>query len=219
MKEETILKNEWIKRYELTAVSNFKYYKIAGFFILGFELVRTQCEIQPHFVLYPLWKKDIKTCMQFPYILHCIEDSRGFNYQVPISEMLKQIEIIFTDADRTVGFDLTKDVYETDILNIVEQEQYSKMYINNPYHQGILSELKIYMSVYANDTLLYERTISEFDNLFDRIDQKIFKYWFGDFYTWRNNLELISARRQDVLIRVKENAANSKIKTEVQFIV
>ena len=86
MKEETILKNEWIKRYELTAVSNFKYYKIAGCFILGFELVRTQCEIQPHFVLYPLWKKDIKTCMQFPYILHCIEDSRGFNYQVPISD-------------------------------------------------------------------------------------------------------------------------------------
>ena len=62
MKEETILKNEWIKHYNLTAVSTYKYYKIVGCIAIGFEQVRTQGEIQPHIVVYPLWKATIKDC-------------------------------------------------------------------------------------------------------------------------------------------------------------
>lgn len=218
MKEETIIKNDWCNYFGLTPISQSKYYKIVGCFILGFELVRTQCEIQPHFVLYPLWKKDIKTNMQFPYILHCINDSRGINYQISISEMLKQKEAIFLDIERVVGFDLTKNISKEDILKIVEQEQYSKMYVDNPYHQGILSELKIYLSVYANDKDLYMQTIAEIDDIYSRINRNIFKYWFGDFYKWKNNLELTFAKRQDILKTIRENIANCKIKTEVQFV-
>ena len=88
MKEETILKNEWTKRYNLTAVSQSKYYKIVGCFAIGFELMKIYGEIKPYFVIYPLWREDVKMCFCVSYLYHCIEDSKGLNYSLPISKML-----------------------------------------------------------------------------------------------------------------------------------
>ena len=51
MKEETILKNEWINRYDLTAVTQSKYYKIVGCFAIGFELMKIHGKIKPYFVI------------------------------------------------------------------------------------------------------------------------------------------------------------------------
>ena len=62
MKDETIIKNEWIKHFKLTALSNSKFYKIVGCFMIGFELFKIPHRglIQPYFVLYHLWRENIK---------------------------------------------------------------------------------------------------------------------------------------------------------------
>ena len=108
MKEETILKNEWINRYDLTAVTQSKYYKIVGCFAIGFELMKIRGEIQPFFVIYPLWLDDVKRCFWGPFLYHCIEDSKGLNYSLLISKMLEKKEEIFQNAEIYLNLDLKK---------------------------------------------------------------------------------------------------------------
>jgi hypothetical protein len=108
MKEETILKNEWINRNDLTAVTQSKYYKIVGCFAIGFELMKIRGKIQPYFVIYPLWLEDVKECFGFSFLYHCIEDTKGLNYSLSISKMLEKKEEIFQNAEIYLNLDLKK---------------------------------------------------------------------------------------------------------------
>ena len=110
MREETIFKNEWINHFKLTAKSPTKFYKTTGCFALGFDFPKIYGELQPHFVIYPLWKKDIKDCFSAPLFLHTINNNKGLKYQEPLSKLLEQKETLFADTERYLGFNLMEDI-------------------------------------------------------------------------------------------------------------
>ena len=210
MKEETILKNEWIKHYNLTAVSTYKYYKIVGCIAIGFEQVRTQGEIQPHIVVYPLWKATIKDCFSDPYVLYWIEDRKGFGYQIPLSEMLQKKDEIFSNAEKYLEFNLKNEINKNSILRFIDKYALENKGI--PSSLGHIIELKIYLSTFLNDKDLFDKTVSKMDKMYASINQEVFDYWFGNYQKWKNELALVFSKRQDVLNLVSENIANCRIK-------
>ena len=64
---------------QLTLYSQNNLYKKVGPIIIGIELIRLPRteEYRPHFVMYPLWKKDILTCLSIPIILKEYKNKKG----------------------------------------------------------------------------------------------------------------------------------------------
>lgn len=214
MKEETILKNEWINRYGLTAVTQSKYYKIVGCFAIGFELWKIRGEIQPHFVIYPLWLENVKRCFWGPFLYHCIEDTKGLNYSLSISKMLEKKEEIFQNAEIYLNFDLKKNIHKNDLLRFLDL--YLERY-DIPYDQRIVIEMMTRMATFLNDESLFEQAIVDMEMAYAKYNS-IFEKYLGKLDDWKNNLTSIFSNRQAMLDKIEENIANGKIKARVELL-
>ena len=214
MKEETILKNEWVKRFDLTAVTQSKYYKIVGCFAIGFELWKIRGEIQPHFVIDPLWLDNVKRCFWGPFLYHCIEDTKGLNYSLSISEMLEKKEEIFQNAEIYLNFDMKKNIHKNDLIRFLNL--YLERY-DIPYDQRIVIEMKTRMATFLNDETLFEQTVANRESIY--ADKRIFmEKHFAKSDDCKNFLVSIFSNRQAMLDKIEENIANGKIKARVELL-
>ena len=215
MKEETILKNEWVKRFDLTAVTQSKYYKIVGCFAIGFKLWKIRGEIQPHFVIYPLWEENVKKCLDFPFLYHCIEDSKGLNYSLPISKMLEKKEEIFQNAEIYLNLDLKKNIHKDSLLKVIDTHSKKRYYV--PSDQSSIIEIKVYMATFLNDESLFEQAITDMEEAYANFTS-IFEEYYGKLDDCKNKLISIFANRQAMLDKIEENIANGKIKAQVELL-
>ena len=214
MKEETILKNEWVKRFDLTAVTQSKYYKIVGCFAIGFELMKIRGDIHPYFVIYPLWEEDVKKCFWGPFLYHCIEDTKGLYYSLSISKMLEKQEEIFQNAEIYLNFDLKKNIHKNDLLRFLDL--YLERY-DIPYDQRIVIEMKTRMATFLNDELLFEQTVANMESIY--ADKRIFmEKHFAKSDDWKNFLVSVFSNRQAMLDKIEKNIANGKIKKRIELL-
>lgn len=215
MKEETILKNEWINRYDLTSVTQSKYYKIVGCFAIGFELWKIRGEIQPHFVIYPLWLEDVKECFGFSFLYHCIEDTKGLNYSLSISQMLEKKEEIFQNAEIYLNLDLKKNIHKDSLLKVINT--YSKERYSVLPDQSSIIKMKAHMATFLNDESLFEQAIVDMEIAYAKYNS-FFEKYFGTLDDWKNNLISVFSNRQAMLDKIEENIANGKIKAQVELL-
>lgn len=215
MKEETILKNEWINRYGLTAVTQSKYYKIVGCFAIGFELMKIRGKIQPYFVIYPLWLEDVKECFGFSFLYHCIEDTKGLNYSLSISKMLEKKEEIFQNAEIYLNLDLKKNIHKDSLLKVINT--YSKERYSVLPDQSSIIKMKAHMATFLNDESLFEQAIVDMEIAYAKYNS-FFEKYFGTLDDWKNNLISVFSNRQAMLDKIEENIANGKIKAQVELL-
>ena len=215
MKEETILKNEWINRYDLTAVTQSKYYKIVGCFAIGFELMKIRGKIQPYFVIYPLWLEDVKECFGFSFLYHCIEDTKGLNYSLSISKMLEKKEEIFQNAEIYLNLDLKKNIHKDSLLKVINT--YSKERYSVLPDQSSIIKMKAHMATFLNDESLFEQAIVDMEIAYAKYNS-FFEKYFGTLDDWKNNLISVFSNRQAMLDKIEENIANGKIKAQVELL-
>ena len=215
MKEETILKNEWVKRYDLTAVTQSKYYKIVGCFAIGFELMKIHGKIKPYFVIYPLWLEDVKECFGFSFLYHCIEDTKGLNYSLSISKMLEKKEEIFQNAEIYLNLDLKKNIHKDSLLKVIDTYSKKRDYV--PSDQSSIIEMKVYMATFLNDESLFEQAITDMGDAFSNF-KSIFEEYYGKLDDCKNKLKSVFFNRQAMLDKIEENIANGKIKARVELL-
>ena len=215
MTEAIILKNEWINRYDLTAVTQSKYYKIVGCFAIGFKLWKIRGEIQPHFVIYPLWLEDVKECFGFSFLYHCIEDSKGLNYSLSISQMLEKKEEIFQNAELYLNLDLKKNIHKDSLLKVIDT--YSKERYSVPSAQSAIIKMKVYMATFLNDESLFEQAITDMEETYANF-KSIFEEYHGKLDDWKNKLISVFSNRQALLDKIDENISNGKIKAKVDLL-
>lgn len=215
MKEETILKNEWVKRYDLTAVTQSKYYKIVGCFAIGFERLKIRGDIHPYFVIYPLWEEDVKKCFWGPFLYHHIKDSKGLPYYLSISQMLEKKEEIFQNAENYINFDLRKNIHKDTLLKVINAYSNERYYV--PSDQYATIEMKARMATFLNDESLFEQTVANMESIY--ADKRIFmEKHFAKSDDWKNFLVSIFSNRQAMLDKIEENIANGKIKAQVELL-
>ena len=215
MKEETILKNEWVKRFDLTAVTQSKYYKIVGCFAIGFERLKIRGDIHPYFVIYPLWEEDVKECFGFSLLYHHIKDSKGLPYYLSISQMLEKKEEIFLNAENYINFDLRKNIHKDTLLKVINA--YSNERYSVPSAQYATIEMKARMATFLNDESLFEQAIVDMEIAYAKYNS-IFEKYLGKLDDWKNSLISVFANRQAMLDKIEENIANGKIKAQVELL-
>jgi hypothetical protein len=92
---------DWQKAFpQLSIFGQNKLYKILGPVILGLELIKLPGveKYSPYFVMYSLWKENIKISLEYPILLKGFYDKKGFQYDVPyegysfFKELVKSVE-------------------------------------------------------------------------------------------------------------------------------
>jgi len=71
-KTKKIVTKEWLRAFpSLRPYAQNKLYKVIGAFICGIELIKLPHidSYRPHFVIYPIYKKDNKSCLDYPVLM------------------------------------------------------------------------------------------------------------------------------------------------------
>ncbi len=134
--------------------------------------------------------------------------------------MLAQKDEVFLNAERYMGFDLTKDIRKIQMLDIFNR--YSKEHDSNPSYQDSIIALKIYMATYLNDIELFEETLSSSSmktmQEYASTKPQWFEEIYGKFDSWKENCISVFSNRQAIMDIINANIASGKIKQRLNLL-
>ncbi|MBE6326738.1 MAG: hypothetical protein E7077_06690 [Bacteroidales bacterium] len=138
--------------------------------------------------------------------------------------MLEKKEEIFLNAEKYMGFDLTKDIHKNQILDIFDKYLYNKYlneYSTNPVEQDSIFILKTFMATYLNDQSLFDDILASMKSMEDyaRKNPQSFEQLFGKRYDfWKEDLVSVFSNRQIIIEKINANIANGKIKEKIELL-
>ena len=220
MKEETIIKKDWCNYFGLTPISQSKYYKIVGCFVVGFELIRIPNRglIHPHFVIYPLWRENFKLCMKTPYHLYGFRDKKNLQAQMSPNELIKKEEEVFDIANNYIGYNIKVDIPSIVIYNLMNKYQPNE--VNDPWRLMVVAESNIYQSVYMNDRDMFTQAISAMDDVFIRINPhlRLVESIYGKYEKRKELFVSLFEKQASIVELIEKNANDSKIKQKIKMV-
>ena len=205
---------EWLSSVsQLSVFVQNKFYRTVGCFIIGIELVKLPRveDYRPHFVLYPLWKSDLKNCLNSPAILLEISNKKGLQFSIPYLkhssyfneaiECLKtQIPILFNEYITLKSlFDLVDNSFN-DILVKSNSAQQAKLY-----------ELKFYAALYTGSQSHVQNVLNQIQRASNNWNMQMFEMWYGKFDAWLQGLQEKVGNREEFLKQIEANKQNRKI--------
>jgi hypothetical protein len=198
---------------QLRVFSQDKLYKIVGPIIIGLELIklpRTD-EYRPHFVIYPLWKKDVKTSLDFPIILKEYYNKKNLQYSIPYEKH----SVVFSDVlesvkeQTVISFD-EETISLKELIDVIEK--YSKTRplsaAPNSYLQALLQEAKLKAALYISS---YEAQIILGQTNKRSWDASHFKAFGMDVGKWIQELQELVNQRESFLKQIEVNKLDKKI--------
>ena len=206
--------NDWAENFpELSIYSQNKLYKICGPFVFGVELLslpRSE-DYRPIFVCYPLWKSDIKLCLDEPIFMEEIRNKKGFQFNIPYKnhktflqeavECTKKQAVVFTK----------KSVTFTELLDIIDKQFSQTLIKSSPVGQAKLFEGKFYGALYVNELNKCSEILEELSTLIGNYDLKFLEWKFGDLNVWLEHLQMQKTNQEFFFNQIKKNKEDKKI--------
>src|SRR5688572_26669800 len=96
------IKLDWLGAFpNLRAHSQNKFYKILGPTIIGIELINlpNQPAYRPHLVCYPLWKENLKACLDGSFMLMEFENHRRMQFSIPYLKHKDHFQAVLSSID------------------------------------------------------------------------------------------------------------------------
>ncbi|TCN60930.1 hypothetical protein D0809_03380 [Flavobacterium circumlabens] len=204
---------EWLLVFpQLSAFAQNKLYKIVGCCILGIELIKSPFKdnYSPYFVIYPLWKKDVKACLDYPIILKNFKNKKGFEFDIPY----ERHEVFFSDVIESVKkqtpllFD--RNISLKEILSVLDE--YAKTpplsAAPNSYLQALLQEIKFEIALITG--------VNEAHNILEEISKRAwdvnhFRVFGVEADQWLQELQKTISNREELLKRIEINKEDKKI--------
>lgn len=149
--------NDWQDNFnELTIYSQNNFYKIVGCLVVGIELIklpRTD-EYRPYFVIYPLWKKDLKQCLDIPIILQEFYNKNGFQFEIPYEYNKHSLyfDEVIQIIKRQYPFLFHRDISTQSIINSINNYSQNKRFSVAPlsYFQAEFLQVKMEITLYKD---------------------------------------------------------------------
>ncbi|TCN60929.1 hypothetical protein D0809_03375 [Flavobacterium circumlabens] len=215
--EKTIKKKiteEWLNAVpQLSAFAQNKLYKIVGCCVLGIELIKLPHseEYRPHFVVYPLWKSNLKECLNIPSIYFAIENNKGLQLDIPYLRH----SIYFNEAieclKKQIIISLNENVTLKSLFELVDNRFNDMLVKTNSAQQAKLFELKFYIALYTGNQAQVENILTQIQQISMSWNMQMFEIWYGKFDLWFQSLQEKVNHREEFLRQIETNKLDKKI--------
>lgn len=208
-----IITEEWLNTFsQLSAFNQNKLYKIVGPCLIGIELIKSPFieNYSPYFVIYPLWKKDIKTSLDYPILLKDFKDKKGFQYNMPYEKHSVYFDDLTDKVKEQTPLPFEGNISLKKIISVLDEHSKTPPLSAAPYSylQAVLQEEKLKIALFIG----VEEAQSVLAQINKRNWDKIsFNMWNMDLYEWLQSLHMTISNRDEFLKQIEANKQDKKI--------
>lgn len=205
---------EWLSFVpQLSAFAQNKLYRIVGCCIIGVELVKLPKveDYRPHFVLYPLWKSDLKNCLHSPTILMEISNKKGLQFSIPYLKHNAYFNEAMECLKKQVPILFTENMPLKSLFDLVDSRFNDILVKSNSAQQAKLFELKFHTALYTGNQSQVQNVLNQIKQASRIWNMQMFEMWYGNFDTWLQVLQEKVNSREDFLNQIEENRQDKKI--------
>ncbi|MGG5507252.1 MULTISPECIES: hypothetical protein [unclassified Myroides] len=218
MKQKREIKKEIINAWsdnlvDLPVYSVNKLFKVCGPFLLGIELLKLPGveEYRPLFVCFPLWKSDIKQCLDEPVFMQGIYNYKGLQFDIPYTEHVTLFQEALTCTTEQASILMCKSVSKDQLMIVIEKQFSEGIVIASPVGQLKLLEAQLLVALYLNDEDLFDKTFTRLGYLVSTYDKKYVEWKYGKVEDWLQSLYDLKVNRETFLKQIESNKQDKKI--------
>lgn len=206
---------EWLRAFlNLSGYTQNKLYKVIGPFICGIEIINLPRSenYRPHFVIYPLYKKDIKFCLEYPALMFEFYNYKKLQLNLPYDDVNGNYKEAQNIVSKSLKISLEKNVTLNSFYGQINDILQTDVEYNS--HSGKIAsllELKFYAALYAGDEDQIKSVISQIQNESKVWNMQIFETWYGKFDKWLQSLQATKSNRNEFLKQIEANRQDKKI--------
>jgi len=204
---------EWQNAFpKLTMYSQNKLYKVVGPCIIGIELIKSPHaeKYSPYFVIYPLWKKDVKASLDYPIFLKDFKNKKGYQYDIPYQRHSEFFHDIVDSVKTETPLPFEGDISFTKIAIAIEESSKTPP-LNaapNSYLQAVLQEAKLKITLFINNEEA-QRVLEQISKR--KWDVNHFKACGVDVNQWLESLRATISHKEVFLEHIELNRQDKKI--------
>ncbi|GMQ30637.1 hypothetical protein [Algoriphagus confluentis] len=205
---------EWLSSVpQLSAFAQNKLYRVVGCSIIGVELVKLPKveDYRPHFVLYPLWKGDLKNCLDSPTILLEISNKKGLQFSIPYLKHSAYFNEALECLKKQVSILYNENVPLKSLFDLVDSRFNDILVKSNSAQQAKLFELKFYSALYVGSQSQVQNVLNQIEQSSKSWNMNMFEMWYGKFDVWLQGLREKVSNREDFLKQIEANKQDKKI--------
>ena len=197
---------------QLTMYAQNKLYKVVGSCVLGIELIKSPHteSYSPYFVLYPIWKKDIKASLDYPIFLRDFKNKKGYQYDI----LYEKHSVFFGDVVDSIKsqtpLPFEGNISLKKIVAAIEDSSQKPPLsaAPNSYLQAVLQEAKLKTALFMSN--------EEAQKVFEQINKRSwdlnhFKACGIDVNEWLQSLQTTISNRDEFLKQIEANKQDKKI--------
>lgn len=214
--DKAIKKNvieDWQNAFpELTMYAQNKLYKVVGSCILGIELIKSPHteSYSPYFVLYSIWKKDIKASLDYPIFLRDFKNKKGYQYDIPYEKHNVFFDDVVDSIKIQAPLPFEGNISLKKIAAVIEDSSQKPPLsaAPNSYLQAVLQEAKCKTALFISN--------EEAQRVFEQINKRSwdlnhFEACGVNVNEWLQNLQTTIANREDFIKQIEANKQDKKI--------
>lgn len=196
---------------ELTKYAQNKFYKVVGSLIVGLELIKLPRadEYRPHLVIYPLWKGELKECLNAPDILLEFKNKKGLQFSIPYDRHSSCFDEVLGAIKKQSPITFEGDIKLKSLFSLIDA--YSKEpplgAAPNSYLQAKLMEFKYGITLASSDDKLVKKIFSDIEKR--KWDVEHFAMWNIKVDTWLKALRNLD--KNNVVENVNKNKSDKKL--------
>jgi hypothetical protein len=206
---------EWVTSIpQLSAFAHNKFYKIIGCIIIGIELIKLPKleEYRPHFVIYPLWKCNLKSCLDSPSILMELYNKKGLQFSIPyLNNNVNLHESIIESLKNQVPVLFKDNVTLNLLFNLIDSRFDDILIKSNSAQQAKLFELKFYIALYLGNEYQINNILNQIQLAKKNWNIQMFEIWYGKFEIWIEKLNMKLNIRDEVIKQIEFNKNETKL--------
>jgi len=197
---------------QLSFYAQNKLYKVVGSIVIGLELIKSPFTVtySPYFVMYPLWKEDIKASLDYPILLKDFKNKKGFQYDIPYEKHSTFFNDVLDSIKKQSPLLFEGNVSSKKLMFVLDE--YSKTpplsAAPNSYLQAVLQEAKLKIAL----SISSEEAKSVLEQINKRSwDINHFKACGVNVNEWLQSLRITIINRDEFLKQIEANKQDKKI--------
>lgn len=205
---------EWLNAFpQLSAFAQNKLYKIISSSVVGIELIKLPHseEYRPHFVIYPLWKDDVKKCLDAPILMKQLYNEKGLQFNIPYQKHTVYFDTAVECFKSQISVSLNGDVTLKSLFEFVDSLFDDMLIKINSAEQAKLFELNFYTALYTGNQNKVQDVLNQIQQVSESWNMQIFETWYGKFDKWLQSLQESITNRDEFLHQIEENKQDKKI--------